>query len=104
MLPRAAETLRERVRAGNAELRDLRSITQGRNVLYGLFGGKVPLRPSTPRDGERPFLIARVSLNRGVLLEAAASAGGCLKTGSGGAIWQFPPTGPAGEERRPLTY
>jgi len=47
-------------------------------------GGKVPLRPGTPKAGERPFLVARVDLNHGVIFEAAANAAGCLKTGSGG--------------------
>jgi hypothetical protein len=42
-----------------------------------MFGGKVPLRPGTPKAGERPYLIARVGLNRSVLLQAAASAAGC---------------------------
>jgi hypothetical protein len=47
-------------------------------VLFSMFGGKVPLRPGTPKPGERPFLIARVGLNRSVLLQAAASAARCL--------------------------
>ena len=38
---------------------------------------------------ERPYLIARIGLNRGVLLEAAASAVGCVKSGSGGRIWDL---------------
>jgi hypothetical protein len=58
----------------------------GRNVLFGMFGGKVPLRRGETRPGERPFLVARVGLNRSVLLEAAASASGCVKFGSGGRI------------------
>jgi hypothetical protein len=58
--------------AGNVGLRDPRSIVQGRNVLFSMFGGKVPLRPGTLKPGERPFLIARVGLNRSVLLQAAA--------------------------------
>jgi hypothetical protein len=51
-----------------------------------MFGGKVPLRPGTPKAGERPSLIARVGLNRSVLLQAAASAAGCLESGSGGPL------------------
>jgi hypothetical protein len=81
-----SEVLRERIAAGNLGLRDPRSIVQGRNVLFGMFGGKVPLRPSHAKSGERPFLVARVGLNRGVLLEAAASAAGCVKSGSGGPL------------------
>jgi hypothetical protein len=60
---------------------------QGRNVLFGMFGGKVPLRRGETRPGERPFLVARVSLNRSIVLEAAASAAGCVKFGSGGPSW-----------------
>jgi len=87
LLPRAADTLRERVRAGNGGLRDPRSIVQGRNILCGMLGGKVPLRPGAVKPGERPFLVAHVGLNRSVLLEAAASATGCVKSGSGGVSW-----------------
>jgi hypothetical protein len=83
MLPRAAEVLRQRIRGGNLELRDPRSIAQGRNTLYAMFGGKVQLRPAEVANGEKPYLIARVGLNRSVLLEAA---GGCLQVGSGGRI------------------
>lgn len=83
MLPRAAELLRERIGAGNLGLRDPRSIVQGRNVLFNAFGGKVPLRCAPVQPGEKPYLIARVGLNRTVLLEAA---GGCFQNGSGGRI------------------
>lgn len=38
-----------------------------------MFGGKVPLRPGETRPVERPYLIARIGMNRNVLLEAAAS-------------------------------
>jgi hypothetical protein len=86
MLPRAADVLSERIAAGNLGLRDPRSIVQGRNVLFGMFGGKVPLRPGQTKPGERPVLVARVGLNRGVLLEAAASAAGYVKSGSGGPL------------------
>ncbi len=41
MLPRAADVLRERVGDGNLGLRDLHSIVQGRNVLFGTFSGPV---------------------------------------------------------------
>lgn len=44
MLPRAAQVLRDRIRGGNLGLRDPRSIVQGRNTLFAMFGGKVPLR------------------------------------------------------------
>ena len=78
MLPRVAEALRERVALPNLGLEDPRSILQGRNALFGMFGGKVPLRPK--RDAERPYLVARVGINRAVLLD------GCRLTGSGGRI------------------
>jgi hypothetical protein len=69
-----------------ALLRDPRSIIPARNTLFQMFGGKVPVRPAVVKPGERPYLIARVALNREVLLQAAASAAGCLEIGSGGAI------------------
>ncbi len=87
MLPRAAEVLRGRIAAGNLGFRDPRSIIQGRNVLFGMFGGKVPLRPGKMQPGERPYLVARVGIDRRVLLEAAASAAGCVESGSGGVSW-----------------
>jgi len=76
---------RERIGRGNLGLRDPRSIVQGRNTLFGMFGGKVPLRAAVVKPGEKPYLIARVGINRQVLLEAA-SAGSCVKFGSGGRI------------------
>ncbi len=85
MLPRAARILRERIGAGNLGFRDPRSIVPGRNVLFGMFG-KVPLRPAKLKPGERPYLVGRVALNREVLLQAAESAAGCVKSGSGGRI------------------
>jgi hypothetical protein len=94
MLPRAAELLRQRIGAGNLGLRDPRSIVQGRNVLFNAFGGKVPLRCAPVKPGEKPYLIARVGLNRTVLLEAA---GGCFQTGSGGVLCDVPHI--AGEAR-----
>jgi hypothetical protein len=87
MLPRAADALRERIAGGNVGLRDPRSIIQGRNALFNLFGGKVLLRPADTKPGERPYLVARVGLNRAVLLEAAASAADYVKSGSGGRSW-----------------
>jgi len=86
MLPRAADVLRDRIRGGNLGLRDPRSIIPARNTLFSMFGGKVPVRPAVVKPGERPYLIARVALNREVLLQAAASAAGCLEIGSGGRI------------------
>jgi hypothetical protein len=71
MLPRAAEALRHRIGGGNLGLRDPRSIAQGRNTLFAMFGGKVQLRPAHVENGEKPYLIARVGLNREVLLESA---------------------------------
>jgi ATPase subunit of ABC transporter with duplicated ATPase domains len=88
MLPHAAKVLRERIRRGNLGLRDPRSIVQGRNTLFGMFGGKVPLRPAVVKAGEKPYLIARVGLNRLILLEAAA--GNCLQVGSRGRLQLFP--------------
>jgi len=82
MLPRAAEVLRNRIRGGNLGLRDPLSIIPARNALFGMFGGKVPLRPAVTRAGEKPYLIARVALNREVLLQAAAQAANCLEFGS----------------------
>jgi hypothetical protein len=52
-----------------------------------MFSSKVALRPGDTKPGERPFLVARVGLNRSVLLEAAASTGGSVKSGSGGLSW-----------------
>ena len=83
MLPNAARVLRDRIGRGNLGLRDPRSIVQGRTALFGMFGGKVPLRAALVKPGEKPYLIARVGLNRNVLIEAAAS---CVKSGSGGPI------------------
>jgi len=76
--------LRERIGRGNLGLRDPRSIVQARNALFGLFGGKVPLRAALVKPGEKPYLIARVGINRLILLEAAA--GGWVESGSGGRI------------------
>ena len=85
MLPRAARVLRERIGAGNLGLRDPRLIVQGRNALFNMFG-KIPMRPGKVRPGERPYLVARVALNRNVLIAAAASAAGCVEFGSGGPL------------------
>ena len=86
MLPRAAEAMRARLQTGNLGLKDPRSIIQGRNTLFGLFNGRVPMRPAALKPGERTYLIARVGINRNVLLDAAASAAGCVENGSGGRI------------------
>src|SRR5262249_55472235 len=83
-----ADVLRQRIGRGNLGLRDPRSIIQGRNTLFGMFGGKVPLRRALVKPGEKPYLIARVGLNREVLLEAA-SAGSCVKFGSGGPLLEY---------------
>jgi len=89
MLPRAAEALRERVSGGNAGLRDPRSITEGRNILFASFGGRIPVRRAKVGPGEKPYLIARIALKREVLLEAAAGgAAFCLQSGSGGPMSQ----------------
>ena len=99
--PDAFSTLIKCINAGNGGLRDPRSIIQGRNVLFGVFNGKVPLRPGKTKPGERPFLVARVGLNRSIVLEAAARAGGCLESGSGGVIWQLRATLPRKIRRQP---
>jgi hypothetical protein len=83
MMPQAARVLRQRISRGNLGFRDPRSIVQARNVLFSMFGGRVPVRPGKVKEGERPYLIARVALNRNVLLEAAVS---CVKSGSGGRL------------------
>jgi hypothetical protein len=85
-LPRAAEALRERISRGNLGLQAPTSIAEARDVLFGMFGGKVGLRPAPIQEGEQPYLIARVGLNRHILLNAAAEAAGCVKCGSGGRI------------------
>jgi site-specific DNA recombinase len=85
MLPRAADILRNRIRGGNLGLRDPRSIIPARNVLFEMFGGRVSLRPAVVKPGTKPYLVARIALNRNVLLQAAASAAGCW-IGSGGTL------------------
>ena len=90
LLPRAAEQLRERLGGGNLGLRGEQSITQGRAILFNMFGGKVPMRPAPVKPGEQPYLIARIGLNRSVLLQAAADGTGCLESGSGGAFRDTP--------------
>lgn len=79
MLPRAADVLRERVGAGNLGLRIPRSIVEARNILFASFGGRVKMRAGVTKLGERSYLIARITLNHTVLMEAAASAAGCVK-------------------------
>ena len=84
--PRATQMLRERIRCGNLGLRDPRSIVQGRNTLFAMFGGKVPLRPAVTKDGAEPYLIAPLALNRNV----AAGAANCLQISSAGRICSYP--------------
>lgn len=74
-LPQAAGILRERVRGGDPGVREPRSMTRAREILFRSFGGRIPVRPGTPKSGEKPYLIARVAPNRAVLLEAVAGAG-----------------------------
>ena len=54
------------------------------SITQALRPPKVPLRAAGVPPGTKLYLIARTALNRNVLLEAAASAGGCLEIGSGG--------------------
>jgi hypothetical protein len=35
-----------------------------RNALFAKFGGKVPVLPGSARPGDRPFLVARIGLDR----------------------------------------
>lgn len=86
VLPRSAEQLRQRVTGGNLGLRDPNSILQARNALFDMFGGRVALRRAQTEGGDDPFLIARVGINRAVLLTAAGSTGGRVEIGSGGRI------------------
>jgi hypothetical protein len=86
MLPRAAQLLRERIRGGNLGLLEPLSIAHARNTLFAMFGGKVPLRQAVTKPGEKPYLIARVGIDRTVLLQAAAQAANFLQVGSGGRI------------------
>ena len=60
----------------------------GRNVLFSMFGGKVPLRLGTPKPGELPYLIARVGLNRSVLLSRGERRG--LPCGARGSFGDQP--------------
>jgi fructosamine-3-kinase len=53
MLPQAARVLRQRSRR-NLGLRDPRNIVLARNVLFSMFGGRVPVRPAQVKEGERP--------------------------------------------------
>jgi hypothetical protein len=57
---------------------------QGLAVKERINQGSVATRNSAQvADGEKPYLIARVGLDRSVLLE---TAGSCLQVGSGGVI------------------
>ena len=49
-----------------------------------------PVRPAVVKAGEKPYLIARVGLNRLILLEAAA--GSCLQVGSEGPLLEYSTT------------
>jgi len=56
---------------------------KAQRALCDVRGGKVPLRQAVTRPGEKPYLIARVALNRAVLLQAAAQAANCLELVAG---------------------
>jgi len=75
------EAAAERSRAREAKDREKK------DVLFEMFGGKVALRPAKTKRGERPYLVARLGLDHTILLEAAAGAAGCVKSGSGGMGW-----------------
>ncbi len=86
MLPQTAEIYRAAVRDLQGALTEPNERLQARALIFELLGGKVPLRPAA---SER-HLIARLSLNRGALLEAAN--GGKInnfQNGSGGRIWDL---------------
>jgi hypothetical protein len=61
---------RQRIRTDHKGLRDPRSIIQGRNTLFAMFGGRVALRPAFTKVGVKPYLIARVGVKREVLLQS----------------------------------
>ena len=84
MLSRAAEAMRARLQSRILGLLDPRFIIRGCNTLFGLFNGRVPMRPAALKPGERRYLIARVGINRNVLLQAAETAAGCVEIGRGG--------------------
>lgn len=84
MRPSAAFSLRERLGAGNFGLRNPRSIMQTRALRFEMFGGKVPQRRGNANAGEHPYLVARVGVNRSILLKVATSPAGCMECGSGG--------------------
>lgn len=86
MLPRSAELLRQRITGGNLGLRGPNSILQARKALFDMFGGRVTLRRAQTEGTDDPFLIARMGINRAVLLATAGSASGCVISGSGGRI------------------
>jgi hypothetical protein len=44
--------------------------------LFAIFGGDVPLRQAVKDPEAKPYLMARVALNRNVLVEATVSAAG----------------------------
>jgi hypothetical protein len=50
-----------------------------------MFGRKVSMRLAAAKPGERPYLVPRTGVNRSVLLEAAASAAGCVSKVVAGA-------------------
>jgi hypothetical protein len=78
----AAKKLRKRyangLQTGNLGLRDPRSIIPARDMPCAMFGRKVSMRLAAAKPGERPYLVPRTGVNRSVLLEAAASAAGCV--------------------------
>lgn len=65
----------------------VRLFGSAKNFRFALDPSRIaPPTGADTKPGERPYLVARVGLNRGVLLEAAASAAGGVKSGSGGRI------------------
>ena len=71
--PSGGRALRHRFRVGSLVLPDAGSIVQARNTLLAMFRGRARLRRAEIAEGEKLCLIARMGLNRAVLLEAAGT-------------------------------
>ena len=60
-------------RVSNAQVSAAATTHRPSLQLFSMFGGKMPLRPGTPEPGERPYLIARVGLNRSSAITSPAN-------------------------------
>jgi hypothetical protein len=65
------------------EVQDIGSNDQSRRSSTRPDQRQSALRIAVLQPGEKQYLIARVGVRRGVLLQAAASAAGCVEIGSG---------------------